>query len=605
MQNGRSRLQFPCPNRSIATTTGGPIEKGKVRLRPLLNPQSEFYVPRHLSRCGLTCAIVFAEGMPADLPAELSNDMACLDMQAIAEGIHDCLIVYAPGNEAAALADLRQRFPGQRFAGLGEEVFPALLARQAPLAILEAEGEGPPCQALTLVLSTPRSGSSRVADVLGELGQGDCREHLRGDLAAALATTYRFDLSAALRRFLFLLGRTGNGRASTKLIVGHLVNWLATRPDPRPLRDAMAGVTLHCIITDRADRVAQAVSGTIAEISGVWQNRSQADSTRIRRLTEADYTFATLFWRFLSYRHQGHLLNEVAGWFPRALRLAYDTDIADATSVELARRISLAFGWPFDPATYVDRAQHCKPTASPLARVFQHRFATELQDLGITTGGMGPSAPAVIAGPAVTEAPRLVLVGFNKCGTSSISDLFRQCGHPAAHWRTDDGQFLAPLIFSNLHLGRPLLQGLSRYAVISDLFYLDEKVYLEANSLFDRMAKDHPQTRFLLNTRDREAWISSRLSHETPGSGRIIDRACAYFGLPPDRVAELWRDQWDRHHDAVRRFFAADPWRCLEYDIERDSPETLSRWLGPGWKVDPTRMRHLNRTARPSAVVPR
>jgi hypothetical protein len=195
----------------------------------------------------------------------------------------------------------------------------------------------------------------------------------------------------------------------------------------------------------------------------------------------------------------------------------------------------------------------------------------------------------------IASSPALVLIGFNKCGTLSLSDLFRRCGHTSAHWRTDTGQFLAPLIYANWHLKRPVLAGLPQYRVISDLFYLDEFTYLEANSLFDQMAQHHPQTRFLLNTRSRENWIASRIGHSTPGTGSLIGRACAFFRASESDVADIWRAQWDDHHRAVRDYFADSPDRLLVYDIETGNPAQIADWLGPSWAIDPARLRHLNR----------
>lgn len=194
-------------------------------------------------------------------------------------------------------------------------------------------------------------------------------------------------------------------------------------------------------------------------------------------------------------------------------------------------------------------------------------------------------------------APRVILIGFNKCGTSSLTDLFRSCGHSAAHWRTSGGQYLAPIIFANQHLGRPLLSGLTSYSVLSDLFYLDEHVYLEANTLFAQMAVQYPAARFLLNTRGREAWLASRMAHITPSTGPMIARACAFFGQTKAEVGDIWRSQWDRHHAEVQAYFASCPDRLLVYDIDHDTPSRIADWLGPAWNIARAPLRHLNKTA--------
>lgn len=192
------------------------------------------------------------------------------------------------------------------------------------------------------------------------------------------------------------------------------------------------------------------------------------------------------------------------------------------------------------------------------------------------------------------NGPKIAVIGFNKCGTSSLTSLFRNGGHNSAHWKTDSGKFIAPLLYANFHLRRPIFAGLAQFLVISDLFYLDQNVYLEANALFSVMARQYPQTRFILNTREREGWIRSRCNHVTPGMGSLIERAAEFFGCGSEAVKDIWRAQWERHHREVRAFFAASPQRLLEFDIEKDDPEILANWLGKEMPVDPRQYRKIN-----------
>jgi LPS sulfotransferase NodH len=529
--------------------------------------------------------------------------MSCLRADDLVAGkvpAFDVLIVYAPLGEEKELSALRKVLPGVRIVGIGADVLPALAARRTPLDHADPP-IAPPCESLVVVLSTPRSGSSHLADVLREIGLGDCREHLRGDLVKALTSGYHFDEARALRLFLFLLGQSNKARAATKLILGHLVAWLDTRPDLRPLRAVLQDITVQVITTDRADRVAQAVSGTIAERSGVWQNRTEDDARRIQSICDSEDVFPTLFWRYQSYSRQGHLLAVLKDWGLDSLHLDYDRDIAGVPSAQLAERLCKRFGWSLPHGGYAPARTHTRPMEAAVSGAFQTRLLSGLDGLGIGVGQRGDVVRLTAPAP-VDTVPDLVLIGFNKCGTSSLTDLFRRCGHTGAHWRSMSGQFLAPLIFANLHLGRPLFHGLTDYRVLSDLFYLDERVYLEANSLFELMADQYPNMRFLLNTRDLEDWIVSRVHYETPGAGRMIDRACKFFGMSAAQVITTWRDQWNRHHDAVRAHFHDKPERMLEYHIDRDVPDLIAGWLGPEWNIDPTRLRHLNRSVFVSAA---
>ena len=84
---------------------------------------------------------------------------------------------------------------------------------------------------------------------------------------------------------------------------------------------------------------------------------------------------------------------------------------------------------------------------------------------------------------------------------------------------------------------------------------------------------------FLLNTRDREKWIKSRLEHEAPNSHvRLVSRYAQYLGVSEDQVPDFWRAEWDAHHALVRAYFKGSP-NFVEFDIERDDPEKLRSFV--------------------------
>jgi hypothetical protein len=112
---------------------------------------------------------------------------------------------------------------------------------------------------------------------------------------------------------------------------------------------------------------------------------------------------------------------------------------------------------------------------------------------------------------------KIFQIGFNRCGTTSIYDFFKKsCVNnlKCVHW--DNGN-IAKTIFKNNNNGRPPLYN-SKYLLydfIGDMeANIDNKIYyfafLDSYSLLDL---HYPNSKFILNTRNKENWINSRLRH--------------------------------------------------------------------------------------------
>lgn len=125
-----------------------------------------------------------------------------------------------------------------------------------------------------------------------------------------------------------------------------------------------------------------------------------------------------------------------------------------------------------------------------------------------------------------TRLPKVVQVGFNKCGTRSLARLFSAVGHPVIHHKVRrplrSSRNAARLMRSNLADGRRVFSGMEEYTFYSDLIYLTETETFEGYKCFRDILRDYPDTILLLNLRDREAWIRSRLRH---GHGELARRA--------------------------------------------------------------------------------
>lgn len=104
---------------------------------------------------------------------------------------------------------------------------------------------------------------------------------------------------------------------------------------------------------------------------------------------------------------------------------------------------------------------------------------------------------------------KIVFIGFNKTGTTSLHHAFLAAGYRSIHW--DYGK-LAKRIFSNFSRGSDLFCGYEEYQVFSDGFFLDNKTYLNVGRLFEEMLRI-PNVYCIYQYRDPNAFARSRCNH--------------------------------------------------------------------------------------------
>ena len=176
---------------------------------------------------------------------------------------------------------------------------------------------------------------------------------------------------------------------------------------------------------------------------------------------------------------------------------------------------------------------------------------------------------------------KIFQIGFNRCGTRTIFKYLCANGLKGIHY--DKGR-LAKRIVENYERGRNLIAGYEKFDMFSDMEWLDRNRCLEAYKLFPQLAEQFPNAVFILNTRDREDWIRSRLKHQD-GHYALLHKIC--FKLDSDEeLIEHWRKDWDSHHARVTQFFSGKSHRFFVCRIETDLPHLLDQML-PELALDP------------------
>lgn len=186
----------------------------------------------------------------------------------------------------------------------------------------------------------------------------------------------------------------------------------------------------------------------------------------------------------------------------------------------------------------------------------------------------GPPTPRRTDG---ARLPRVVQIGFHKCGTRSLEQLFRGAGHPVVKYKLRRpfrrSRNAGLLMRRNLEAGRKIFAGMEDHLFYADLIYQTENDSFEPIRHFREIMRDYPDTILLLNVRNREDWIRSRLKH---GHGEFAQRVMRQRKITTtDELAETWRREWDTHLAEVRAFMADRPDQLVEFDIDTGSVEGL------------------------------
>ena len=201
--------------------------------------------------------------------------------------------------------------------------------------------------------------------------------------------------------------------------------------------------------------------------------------------------------------------------------------------------------------------------------------------------------------------PRIFLIGFNKCGTTSFHDFFKANGIASVHWRANT---LAMALHRNLETGQRLLSGIDSWTAYTDMICIpgtpwdrsnsDDAPLIEGCRYFRELHRDYPEALFVLNTRDPFAWIKSRLKHDKGRFAKAYLNALKVEGINSRReLKRRWLQDWYQHHSDVLRYFnAEEASRLLIFHLEETPVKRLTQFLAPYFELRERRFPHHHRS---------
>ena len=205
-----------------------------------------------------------------------------------------------------------------------------------------------------------------------------------------------------------------------------------------------------------------------------------------------------------------------------------------------------------------------------------------------------------------SQPPRIFLIGFNKCGTTSFHDYFKANGISSVHWRANT---LAMALHRNMEAGQPLLSGIEDWTAYTDMICIPGTPWEHSNSTgkpliegcryFRELHRDYPEALFILNSRDPMQWVRSRFNHDGGRFARAYLKALADEGITNRRqLKQRWLEDWHPHHAEVLRYFHTQAWKqFLLFHISETPVKKLNRFLERHVELSCREFPHHHRSA--------
>lgn len=188
---------------------------------------------------------------------------------------------------------------------------------------------------------------------------------------------------------------------------------------------------------------------------------------------------------------------------------------------------------------------------------------------------------------------KIFFVGYNKCATSAIFRFLARQGIKSGHWQHGN-QNLALEIERRATDSIALKRFLNRWTAYSDLTLSSDELMLDGNRHFRLFHELFPNAYFVLNDRDPDRWVASRMSHR---EGQFARRSAKFHGCSITELPSKWKRERDAHNAAVLAHFAGHH-RFLHFRVDQEPVSKLIDFLAPHFRLRPHHWSRENVTAR-------
>ena len=186
---------------------------------------------------------------------------------------------------------------------------------------------------------------------------------------------------------------------------------------------------------------------------------------------------------------------------------------------------------------------------------------------------------------------KLFFIGFNKTATTSLDHLLKKNGYNTIHWMTGE-IFLAKQMQMNVDAALPILQGVDEFSVYSDFTFVSNEIVIEGNKFYKELHREYPESWFILNVRNIDSWLLSRLRHPT-----FAERYAMAMDLTIPELVDYWRMLKIQTETEIIEYFQHSS-KFRVFDIDSESYEDLAHTLEPDFHLIDTTLEILNVTPK-------
>lgn len=203
---------------------------------------------------------------------------------------------------------------------------------------------------------------------------------------------------------------------------------------------------------------------------------------------------------------------------------------------------------------------------------------------------------------ALEPGRKIFLIGPHRCATTTLHMFFRGHALRSLHWRHGE-TFLAKEIDVRKNDRQALRAFMNRWTVFSDFVHLTHAEHIENHTMFRLFESIYPDAYFILNDRDVDRWVVSRLRHR---DGRWLGRYLDVHGGTREEAVEKWKWAFLAHRQDVLDHFRGKP-NFLHLEIDKDDKaalvhstqiSTLVEFLKPHFILLESRWRSYNTKRR-------
>jgi hypothetical protein len=181
---------------------------------------------------------------------------------------------------------------------------------------------------------------------------------------------------------------------------------------------------------------------------------------------------------------------------------------------------------------------------------------------------------------------KVFIIGFNRTATKALHELFTRSNYMSTHYscmdlKTGNPVILACQMKENLDSYKPILDGLGHFQVFSDMFWHREDIWIDGNKYYKQLHNEYPDAYFILNTRNMNDWLNSRVNHK---NGAYIKRCMEYYNMDESELLEHFEEDRNKTEKEMISYFENND-RFLHFDINKDPIQNVIDLVKPDFFI--------------------